>query len=171
MNRNVTASFSLSVSLVVLFAILLYQPDGPVPPSLQASPLARAETLPSTPDLDRSRPEPTPGIPLTETLAVDAMSHEPSPSPALPAEAVVIEAVGDHSRPSREGRAQGTRPDAVPALPSPAFTYAKPGESLADIAVRVYGTPNSARKVWMANRDLIDSLDAIPPGGALLRTP
>ena len=57
------------------------------------------------------------------------------------------------------------------ARPPSAFTHARPGESLADIAIRVYGSPDSARKIWMANRDLIDSLDAIPPGGTLLRTP
>ena len=62
MNRNVTASFSLSVSLVLLFAVLLYQPDGPVSVPLQAAPVARAEPVEPIPDLERgvvpgSRPD------------------------------------------------------------------------------------------------------------------
>ena len=63
MNRNVTASFSLSVSLVVLFAVLLYQPDGPVPPSLQASPVARADSRQPISDPEQeSSPSPHPAF-------------------------------------------------------------------------------------------------------------
>lgn len=171
MNRNVTASFSLSVSLVLLFAVLLYQPDGPVPPSLQASSVARADSRQPTPDQDRSRPEPTPGFPLTESSTGGATSDGRSPAPPVQEQAVEIETAGDHSVPSTVARAEETRPGAVADLSPSAFTRARPGESLADIAARVYGSPDSARKVWMANRDLIDSLDAIPPGGTLLRTP
>jgi hypothetical protein len=171
MNRNVTASFSLSVSLVVLFAVLLYQPDGPVSPPPQPSTVARADVAQPIPDLVGDRPRLTPGIPLTGSSAGHETSERPSPSPAVGGEVVVHEAVREESRPSPGGQAGGPRPGPAPALPPSAFTHARPGESLVDIAVRVYGSPESARKIWMANRDLIDSIDAIPRGGTLLRTP
>ena len=139
MNRNVTASFSLSVSLVVLFAIVLYQPDVPVPPSPQASSLAPADPLPPAPDPEgsRSRPEPTPRIPLTETVAVDATSDEGSPSPALRPEAVVVmpsglyaegaEAEARRHLGAREALGEGT----IHAVDA-ASSFSRPGPRLAD---------------------------------------
>ena len=98
------------------------------------------------------------------------MSDQPS-APAVREETVEQEVVREASRFSPGGQTEETKPGMIPALPSSAFTYAMPGESLADIAVRVYGSPDSARKLWMANRDIIDSPDATPCGGTLLRTP
>lgn len=174
MNRNVTASFSLSVSLVVLFAVLLYQPDGPIPPSLQDSAVVQADARPSSPNPEGKRPEPTPGVPLPLSAAGDVTSGQRSPSPTVPEKAAVeVDAVGAHAPPAPGVRVEASKPspDVVPAQAHSTFTHARPGESLADIAVRVYGSPESAEKVWMANRDLIDAPDAIPPAGALLRTP
>lgn len=171
MNRNVTASFSLSVSLVVLFAVLLYQPDSTVPPTMQAATIVRAASGEPISNVDRRRPELTPGIPLPESAAGNTSRHKPSPSPTARGEAIEHEVVGDRARPSSGGSAEEKSSSPAPVPPPSAFTHAKPGESLTDIAIRVYGSPDSARKVWMANRDLIDSLDAIPPDGTLLRTP
>ena len=162
MNRNVTASFSLSVSLVLLFAVLLYQPDGPVAVPLQAAPVARAEALEPIPDPNEERPRLTPGVPLTESPAGDGERDRPSPSPTALVEPVVASA---ESGPSRSGPPEGTRPAGTvtgTVLPHVLFTHARPGESLADIATRVYGSPDSARRIWMANRDIIDSADTIP---------
>ena len=171
MNHNVTASFSLSVSLVLLFAVLLYQPDGPVSVPLQAAPVAQAEPREPIHELKDGRPRLTPGYPLTGTSAGDDGSDRPSPAPVARVETVEPEADVVKSGPSHGGPSEGTRPGMGTARPPSAFTQARPGESLADIAIRVYGSPDSARKIWMANRDLIDSLDAVPPGGTLLRTP
>jgi nucleoid-associated protein YgaU len=171
MNRNVTASFSLSVSLVLLFAVLLYQPDGPVSVPLQAAPVAKAEPRQPIHELKDGRPRVTPGYPLTGTSAEDGESGRPSPAPVARAEAIEPEAAVVKSGHSRGGPSEGTRPGMGTPRPPSAFTQARPGESLADIASRVYGSPDSARKIWMANRDLVDSLDTVPPGGTLLRTP
>ncbi len=171
MNHNVTASFSLSVSLVVLFAVLLYQPDDPAHQSLQASPIVPAEPHRSISGLDESRPQLTPGFPLADSSAGPKTVDQPRPSPSLRAEPADQKSVGDEPRPAPGGPAEGTSPVGIPGVPTSAFTHAMAGESLADIAVRIYGSPESARKIWMANRDLIYSLDATPSGGTLLRTP
>jgi nucleoid-associated protein YgaU len=171
MNRNVTASFSLSVSLVLLFAVLLYQPDGPVSKPLQATSVAQAEPRKPISDLTEGRPPLTPGSPLTESSAGDGESDAPTPTPVARVEATEPAAVELKSGPSRGERSRETRPAMGTPRPTSAFTHARPGESLADIAIRVYGSPDSAGKIWMANRDLIVSPDAVPPGGTLLRTP
>ncbi len=171
MNRNVTASFSLSVFMVVLFAVLLYQPEGPGSSSVQASPNVPADSHQPISDPEKSRPRLTPGTPLPEASTGPTSSDQPSTSPAFREETVEQGVVREGSRPSPGGQAEETKPGLVPALPSSTFTYAMPGESLADIAVRVYGSPDSARKLWMANRDIIDSPDTTPRGGTLLRTP
>ncbi len=171
MNRNVTASFSLSVSLVLLFAVLLYQPDGPVSVPLQATSVSHAEPRKPVSNLTESRPPLKAGSPLTESSAGDGESDAPTPTPVARAEAIEPSAVEVTSGPSRGGRSQEAKPALGTARPTSAFTHARPGESLADIAIRVYGSPDSAGKIWMANRDLIVSPNAVLPGGTLLRTP
>lgn len=52
-----------------------------------------------------------------------------------------------------------------------AFTQATEGESLTDVAVRVYGTSDAAKTLWMANRDLIERPETVLVAGTLLRTP
>ena len=58
-----------------------------------------------------------------------------------------------------------------PRRPSSAFATVADGESLADVAARVYGLPEAAAVLFRANRDQIDRVDEKPPVGTVLRTP
>jgi hypothetical protein len=59
----------------------------------------------------------------------------------------------------------------VPPRHPLAFTTVGAGESLADVAIRVYGSPESAEMLWRANRDFIEQRDSSLRAGMLLRTP
>ena len=52
-----------------------------------------------------------------------------------------------------------------------AFTKTKVGESLADVAERVYGTKSAVYSLWRANRDVLNSPDDPIEAGLILRTP
>src|SRR4051812_39699741 len=72
MNRHVGASFTLSVLVVVFFAVVLYEPEHarhPRPAAGKAP--AEPKSASATP------PSPTPGVPLTE--AQPAADLEPGP--------------------------------------------------------------------------------------------
>jgi hypothetical protein len=60
---------------------------------------------------------------------------------------------------------------AGPTRSNSAFTQSEEGETLADVAVRVYGTTDAARKLWLANRDIVQRPKARLAAGTLLRTP
>ncbi len=47
----------------------------------------------------------------------------------------------------------------------------EPGEKLADVATRVYGSPDEAEALWRANRDQVAMIDSALAKGTLLRTP
>ncbi len=51
------------------------------------------------------------------------------------------------------------------------FTTVERGETLADVATRVYGTSGTAAHVWRANRDQLLTVETPPRAGMLLRTP
>lgn len=52
-----------------------------------------------------------------------------------------------------------------------AFTKTKVGESLANVAERVYGTKSAVDSLWRANRDVLNSPDDPIEAGLILRTP
>jgi hypothetical protein len=52
-----------------------------------------------------------------------------------------------------------------------AFTRANEGETLRDVAIRVYGSPDEADALWRLNRDLVRRRDETLNAGTLLRTP
>jgi hypothetical protein len=58
-----------------------------------------------------------------------------------------------------------------PTGPRSAFTTVKEGESLDDVALRVYGSADQAEALWRANRDLLPRRDSSLRAGAALRTP
>src|SRR6185312_14565351 len=102
----------------------------------------------------------------------------PTPAPAVaapPPERVGAAAALDRrGTPGRPGpiAARAERPEGVglvarpvsrraPAPPADreprgSFTLTRDGESLADVARRVYGSDEEARTLWLANRDLLD---------------
>ncbi len=59
----------------------------------------------------------------------------------------------------------------APHEPRSAFTTTRDGESLDDVAVRVYGSADKADTLWRANRDLLPHRDSPLSAGAVLRTP
>ncbi len=138
MNRHVGASFTLSFSVVGFFAIILYQPeDSPVP------------TAPP-PSVARSSPDESPA---TGPGRSPASVPDPVVRPPLVRETADQAA----SRPvfAASAKAQVTpRPNGL-LRPRSAFTEVAEGESLADVATRVYGAPEAARTLWQANRDMI----------------
>lgn len=137
MNRHVGASFALSVFWVVLFAVLLYQPER--------------------------GPDPAP--PPTSKPAAPDPAPPPTPPPMKPAAAEPVAAVAPAPRIRPVSR---TRPAATPRS---AFTIVAEGETLDDVASRVYGTADRAESLWRANRDLLGRpRDPLRPG-MLLRTP
>jgi len=55
--------------------------------------------------------------------------------------------------------------------PRRAFTVAQAGETIEDVALRVYGTIDEADALWRANRDTLLRRDSPLSVGMLLRTP
>jgi hypothetical protein len=68
------------------------------------------------------------------------------------------------TRISSRTKPPGRRPDS-------AFTETQPGETLADVAVRIYGTPDATRALWHANRDQVADPNAALAEATVLRTP
>jgi nucleoid-associated protein YgaU len=102
------------------------------------------------------RPPPSASLaPLAPVEPLEARAMEPPPAPPV--------------KPA-------PRPAAAKAPPAPeargSFTVVRDGESLADVARRVYGDDRGGREsLWRANRDLVDRLDSPVPAGSVLRTP
>lgn len=187
MNRHVGASFTLSVLVVVFFAVILYEPEHARHPRPAGSVSAPQESAATSAPV----PIPTPGIPLTEAVT-DAMP-EPVASAAVrdtPGSAVerLPRASAREVRSSPRVASARSRPYGAASDSSTtvrvassrqaldrgrrsAFTHVVDGESLADVAVRVYGTSEAASALWRANRDIIDRSDASLRAGTLLRTP
>lgn len=211
MDRNVGASFTLSVLTVIVFAVVLYQPDSPPcapavtrapgPATTASGALSQPGSTPAAVDVIEARnpdapapvpvPVPVPAQPAKTGNDVGPMRAENRPLPVVPAALRVIPAStrpgsGRVSQPRTaarreptplpEARATPARPlptgvSTAPSEPRGAFTKVRPGETLASIAVRVYGSEDAAERLWMANRDLLDHQDAPLPDGAMLRTP
>ena len=158
MARHTGVSLALSVLVVGFFAVLLYQPDrtpprpipGPGAPTAGPS----SETRPAT----RGEASPEPGAIAAPAAAV---AHAPIGLGAGPPSTA---GVGGAPGPGGPRRASSDRPR------SP-FTEVGPGESLADVAARVYGTTASVPTIWKSNRDILAGQDAPLRAGMVLRTP
>jgi nucleoid-associated protein YgaU len=146
MNRHVGASFTLSFSVVGFFAIILYQPED--------SPVSTAQP----PSVARSSPDGSPTSvpdPAVRPTSARETADQAAPRPVFTASA----------------KAQVTPRQNGLLRPRSAFTEVAEGESLADVATRIYGAPEAARTLWHANRDMIGSFDAPLQVGMFLRTP
>ena len=58
-----------------------------------------------------------------------------------------------------------------PHQPAETYTRARAGESLRDVAERVYGSAEFTHALWQANRDQVADVDQDPAAGLVLRTP
>ena len=68
----------------------------------------------------------------------------------------------------QSGGSSTAPPASSPAQAAPGQTYTvKKGDSLSKIAKRVYGDAQQWRKIYEANRDLIENPDLIHPGQVL----
>ncbi len=115
-----------------------------------------------------------PDKPPPPVAAVPAASPV-EPVEAHPPEAVTVRPVA--ARP-RERAATVARPvshrptrEVVRLEPRGVFTRVRDGETLADVALRVYGAESASGNLWAANRDLLDRPDAPLSAGSVLRTP
>jgi hypothetical protein len=168
MDEHLGASIPLSFGLVIVFAIVLYQPDEiPLPrggPDVSASKPQRARTAPSSP-----LPELTPEEPLVRRSAAAATDAEASAMRPIPA----ADARGDRiaSVPLPSASKTPVR-RSIPVLPPcEGFAQALDGETLRDVAIRLYGSADETEAIWRLNRDLIRRREGILPAGTLLRTP
>ncbi len=141
MDRDAGAGAVLSFAVIALVAVAFHRPESP-PVALPAARPIEAVDPPAAPP-----PAPTPGVPLAEPPPADS-EPEPSARPIRPA----------------------SRRRAVPR-PSSAFTIVAEGETLADVARRVYGSEDQAEALRRGNRDQLDVPGAVVRAGMLLRTP
>lgn len=145
MNENVGASFGLSVLVVLCFAVALYQPDRPPGKSHTAKPagppLKSVTAAKKTPAYVATEPKPSPPSKTLRPVSYPVVGVSPTV-------------------------AETTLP-----VPRGAFTAARAGERLEDVARRVYGIKGSAERLWKANRDLIDNAEVELRTGMLVRTP
>jgi hypothetical protein len=180
MNRQVIPSMFLSVFIVCFFSVLLYDHDRPPSTRGQSQAKVKAEPAPAPPEHPGPSPSTRPAQPVPEAPAPKAAEPaaeppavsappsrtEPEPAVAVPPPATVEPA------PVREPP-KTTIPVAAesPHEPPSAFTTTREGESLGDVAVRVYGSAEKADTLWRANRDLLPHRDSPLIAGAVLRTP
>jgi outer membrane biosynthesis protein TonB len=188
MNEHAGASCTLSVLIVGVFAVLLHDKDRspPRPPS-GASPGVRKlvgppapAPAPAPPISPPPGPQPAPPARLQAppTRTKPPIPERPAPSlevkPAEPRRTVTPPKPRDPLvRVVQTAPPVARRP---PDRPQPArsvggFTLVEPGESLADVAARVYGSGDAAETLWKANRDQLSRPDAPLARGSLLRTP
>jgi hypothetical protein len=182
LDPNVGASFTLSFLVVGLAAVALH-------PALDASPkpataaresaqagLADSAPAPTSAGDDRRPAASAPGGPAQGTTAMRSgpagtrLSGAPQglKSNASAGRAARDQAAADRSASMASATARRLPPGNRPAG---AFTDVVEGETLADVARRVYGSADAAQALWLANRDRVDRPDISLHSGVLLRTP
>ncbi len=168
MDRHLGASITLSFALVAVFAILLYQPEH--------TPLPRAEADVPAGEPERAGPGSHVRMPaLTPTEPLAARPPRPASVPVTGEMRPIATAAASEGRPDSEpptpkGKVAANRPTAK-LTAHQSFTETLEGETLRDVAIRVYGSPEEVEWLWRLNRDLIRRREVALPSGTLLRTP
>jgi hypothetical protein len=169
MDQHLEVSITLSFALVVFFAIVFYQPDQlPSPSSVAGS----VEVVRAGP-VDDSIPPLTPVEPPPENQGDRRPSrpeHQDASSERSTSERFATTDRGG-PEPSAPGLIDGPGPETVKAPKHDGFTIAIEGETLKDVALRVYGPSGDDEMLWRLNRDLIDAREAVLTAGTPLRTP
>jgi hypothetical protein len=169
MNEHAGPACALSGLIVGIFAVLLHDrnPPPPVPKSL-------ARSVSTTPRVEGSKPESPASIgpprPVARTAPPPSSGLARAPGPVLgprKSEGPVPEPERSPDLTSR------VDPPTRPSVPTsrPPFAVVEPGESLSDVAARVYGSKDASEALWKANRDQVARVDSPLSGGTLLRTP
>lgn len=161
MNRHLGATYSLSVFLVVMCVVAFYRAENPRDPTRRS---ARADRVDIGPRRHREI-EGRDASRVAETSAYVAPPTSVRPSPTSGSLAPTGPSAGGSASPvahriSRQGTGTGG-----------AFTRVDDGETLADVARRVYGPSGKVDVLWKANRDQLLTPEAPLSGGMLLRTP
>jgi hypothetical protein len=160
MDTRTAISFGLSFCLVAAVAVALRRPDHP--PRAPSPPQQQHEAIATTPaDPPQIAPAPTPGVPWPATAGTIL-----TPKPILAARKTITSSasLAARSRPTGINRGGIRRPKS-------AFTTVEKGESLADVACRVYGSEEAKETLWLANRDELTSPNGPLRPGSSLRTP
>lgn len=173
MNEHAGPACALSGLIVAVFAVLLHDHS---PPPTAPKPTARNAPAPapvaSPPAEGPSKPDAPAAIPRAGSPAVAASPpSRPAAEKARPAVAlrdVKAEAPKAQSEPAR-AKAPARR--SKPPIPRPSFAVVEGGETLADVAARIYGSRDEAEALWKANRDQVERIDSPLARGTLLRTP
>jgi outer membrane biosynthesis protein TonB len=165
MNEHAGSASALSVLIIGIFAILLHDRQ-PTPTRQQPADNTKAvaktsiteaveppRIVKATPIVEPQRPVEEPKKRPESVVKAEVLPTRPSTPPTPPLPSVVT-----------------SRPPQVPAKKGP-FTIVQSGESLADVAARVYGTTDAAESLWRANRDQVVAIDSSLTKGMLLRTP
>ena len=164
MNEHAGPACALSVLIVGVFAVLLHDKNPPpAPPRPAASDLASA-----TPAPPRTAPRIDDHARRAAAESPPPIAPRPPPAPTPTVEIRPAPHVPSSPAPRRQ---PATRPRPIPARPRASTTIVEPGETLADVAARIYGEADAADAIWKANRDQLAARDAALTGGMLLRTP
>jgi Tfp pilus assembly protein FimV len=155
MNQHLGPTYALSVLVIVAFAVMFHGadrlPDRPVEAgkSVPGSPPARAATA------------------TARRLVADRnQSHRVEDAPARRSAEPPPRAVAESS-----ALPAAVRTVARKTAVKGAFTRVESGESLADVAIRVYGSGQMASALWRANRDQLPGPTSRLEPGMILRTP
>lgn len=164
MNEHAGPACALSVLIVGVFAVLLHE-KIPADASHPPTPPARAVTD-ARPAATKISPPATPEpriLPPKASITPRTPAPEPAPTIApVPVAARPSSPIPTPPAPKAEAR---------PGHAISAFTEVAAGETLVDVATRVYGSAQMAHALWKANRDLIDQPTSNLARGMLLRTP
>jgi hypothetical protein len=177
MNEHVGASFTLSVAIVAFFAVALYQrpaPSSPVPASAVSATEARPpdrSDVQEAPPISEKRHSASAPIAARQTSPPRSNSQRQVAAAGPPARVVPRQTASESKRAALRGLTRRTDAPAPPSEPRGAFTKVRDGETLADVAMRVYGADGEVAALWRANRDLIDRDDSRLAAGMMLRTP
>ncbi len=177
MNEHAGPASALSVLIVGVFAVLLHdrQPPPKASPPLPnkqviVNDLIRQPKSPTTPDVSSSRPA---KVSATEKPVVRAAEVRKPAEPVTPPTSTArVE-----KRPDTQGSAtprpsvSTEPPKSVATSPRGPFTVVQAGETLVEVARRIYGTTDAAETLWRANRDQVAMIDSPLTRGTLLRTP
>ncbi len=186
MDQHLGATYSLSILIVVAFAIVFYRADPPPRKTDDAAPTVtraneppkRAVTAP--PSVPTSPPEPLPIF----AKQVEVAAKAPVVPQVTLREPVAIERPQAALRPASPPAVVGSKPNTEPLVRAvsrvqpvqrksarSAFTTVDDRESLDDVAERIYGTSDATERLWKANRDQLPSIESPLRVGMLLRTP
>ena len=175
MNQKMGASYTLSVLIVLGITLLLHpgptasrQPAKPSPPPtpVASRPEAAGQSaVGPPPSLVETRDVVPPSARPREVASTPIVRsrHATRPVPPTPARLVSASTIATLATPKPAPLS--------PPQPRGQFARTRLGETLADVARRVYGPGASVDALWRANRDILAAVDHPVEPGTLLRTP